>query len=117
MTMIRCRSARWYSGSLRPEEAMAFLSRNRGKRYDPAAVDAFLKLISETQKTGITEVPLRTMHLKPGMVLTAATCRIAMAIMLLAKGSVLTGEIIGQLVKLEQSEQHTLTLYIRQEEK
>jgi hypothetical protein len=37
--------------------------------------------------------------------------------MLLAKGSVLTAEIIAQLIKMEHSEQQALTLYIRQEEK
>jgi hypothetical protein len=37
--------------------------------------------------------------------------------MLLAQGSRLTPEIIQQLIKLEESEQRTYTLYIRQEEK
>jgi response regulator RpfG family c-di-GMP phosphodiesterase len=40
---------------LRPEEALAFIADNRGKRYDPATVDAFLKLISETRKSRPTE--------------------------------------------------------------
>lgn len=101
---------------LRPEEALAFIADNRGKRYDPATVDAFLKLISETRKTVPTEVPLRTMHLKPGMVVSRDLPH-RDGYLLLAKGSVLTGDIIGQLVKLEQSEQQMLTLYIRQEEK
>jgi response regulator RpfG family c-di-GMP phosphodiesterase len=101
---------------LRPEEALAFIADNRGKRYDPATVDAFLKLISETRKTVPTEVSLRTMHLKPGMVVSRDLPH-RDGYLLLAKGSVLTGDIIGQLVKLEQSEQQTLTLYIRQEEK
>ena len=101
---------------LRPEEALAFIADNRGKRYDPATVDAFLKLISETRKTVPTELPLRTMHLKPGMVVSRDLPH-RDGYLLLAKGSVLTGDIIGQLVKLEQSEQQTLTLYIRQEEK
>ena len=101
---------------LRPEEALAFIADNRGKRYDPATVDAFLKLISETRKSGPTELPLRTMHLKPGMVVSRDLPH-RDGYLLLAKGSVLTGDIIGQLVKLEQSEQQTLTLYIRQEAK
>ena len=101
---------------LRPEEALAFIADTRGKRYDPATVDAFLKLISETRKSGPTELPLRTMHLKPGMVVSRDLPH-RDGYLLLAKGSVLTGDIIGQLVKLEQSEQQTLTLYIRQEEK
>lgn len=101
---------------LKPAEAMSFLVENRGKRYDPVAVDAFFKLISETQKTGPIEVPLRSMHLKPGMVLTRDLPH-GDGYMLLAKGSVLTAEIIAQLIKMEQCEQQMLTLYIRQEEK
>lgn len=101
---------------LRPEEAITFLSDNRGKRYDPAAVDVFLKLISETKKIMPTELPLRTMHLKPGMALSRDLPH-RDGYLLLAKGSVLTADIIGQLVRLEQSEQQNLTLHIRQEEK
>ncbi|MBK7415097.1 MAG: response regulator [Dechloromonas sp.] len=101
---------------LKPAEAMSFLVENRGKRYDPVAVDTFFKLISETQKTGPVELPLRSMHLKPGMVLMRDLSH-GDGYMLLAKGSVLTAEIIAQLIKMEHSEQQTLTLYIRQEEK
>jgi response regulator RpfG family c-di-GMP phosphodiesterase len=101
---------------LKATEALNFLIENRGKRYDPAAVDVFVKLISETQKSGVTEVPLRTMHLKPGMVLTRDLTH-RDGYMLLAKASVLTSEIIAQLIRMEHLEQHTLTLYIRQEEK
>ncbi|EKE17853.1 MAG: hypothetical protein ACD_10C00242G0002 [uncultured bacterium] len=101
---------------LRPEEALDFLADNRGKRYDPAAVDAFLKLISETKKVVPTELSLRTMHLKPGMVVSRDLPH-RDGYLLLAKGSVLTADIIGQLIRLEQSEQQNLTLYIRQEEK
>ena len=56
------------------------------------------------------------MHLKPGMVLNRDLVHHD-GYLLLAKGSRLTAEIIGQLVKLEQSERRTLTLYIRQEAK
>ena len=54
------------------------------------------------------------MHLKPGM----ETTRDLMhrdGYLLLAKGNVLTRPIIEQLLRLEQIEQHPLTLYIRQE--
>lgn len=99
---------------LRQEEALAFLADNRGKRYDPAAVDAFVKMISETQKSVPVELPLRTMHLKPGMVLSRDLAH-RDGYLLLAKGSALTADIIGQLVKLEQTEKQNLTVYIRQE--
>ena len=101
---------------LKAAEAMSFLIENRGKRYDPGVVDIFAKLISETQKTGVSEVPLRSMHLKPGMVLTRDLMH-RDGYLLLVKASVLTSEIIGQLTRMEALEGHTLTLYIRQEEK
>ncbi|QRM20403.1 response regulator [Dechloromonas sp. TW-R-39-2] len=101
---------------LKPGEAMSFLIENRGKRYDPAAVDAFATYISETHKPDVRESPLRTMHLKPGMQLSRDLMH-RDGYMLLVKGSTLNSEIIGQLIKMEQAEQHTLTLYIRQEDK
>ena len=101
---------------LKPAEALAFLIENRGKRYDPAVVDAFAQFIAETRKPESSESPLRTMHLKPGMHLSRDLMH-RDGYMLLAKGSTLNSEIISQLVKMEQAEQHTLTLYIRQEEK
>lgn len=101
---------------LRAEEALAFLVDNRGKRYDPAVLDAFVKLIGETQKGGPTELPMRTLQLKPGMQLSRDLSH-RDGYLLLAKGGVLTADIISQLRSLEQSEQQNLTLYIRQEEK
>lgn len=101
---------------LKAAEALSFLVDNRGKRYDPTVVDTFVQLISETKKTGVSEIPLRTMHLKPGMALTRDLMH-RDGYMLLARGSLLSNEIIGQLIKMEHAEQHALTLYIRQEEK
>lgn len=102
--------------SLRPEEALSYLVENRGKRYDPAVVDAFVRLLAETKKSGVSELPVRTMHLKPGMVLSRDLAH-RDGYLLLAKGSTLAADVIGQLLKLEQSEQQRLTLYIRQEDK
>lgn len=101
---------------LKPAEALDFLVENRGKRYDPAAVDAFVPMIAETLKTGPVEIPLRTMHLKPGMVVSRDLMH-RDGYLLLATGSVLKAEIIAQLERMEQVEQHHLTVYIRQEEK
>jgi response regulator RpfG family c-di-GMP phosphodiesterase len=101
---------------LKPGEALNFLIENRGKRYDPTVVDAFVRLLAETHKTEIGEIPLRTMHLKPGMLL-ARDLTHREGYMLLARGATLSSEIIAQLMRMEQAEQHSLTLYIRQEEK
>lgn len=100
---------------LKPAEALNFLVENRGKRYDPAVVDAFVQLLAETQHAELPEAPLRTMHLKPGMLLTRDLLH-SDGYLLLAKGTVLSTEIITQLVRLEQAEQHLLTPYIQQEQ-
>lgn len=101
---------------LKAAEALTFLIENRGKRYDPAVVDTLATLLAETHKPGFVEVPLRTMHLKPGMVLSRELLH-RDGYLLLARGATLTAEVIGQLVRMEQIEQANLTVYIRQEEK
>jgi len=101
---------------LKADEALAFLIDNRGKRYDPSAVDALAQHLAETRKTSVSELPTRTPQLKPGMVLSRDLTH-RDGYLLLAKGCPLTTDIIGQLIKMEQAEQHPLTLYIRQEEK
>ncbi len=99
---------------LKASEAATFLVENRGKRYDPTVVDHFIQHLAESQKTIVNEIPIRAGHLKPGMVLSRELTH-KDGYLLLAKGSVLSNEIIGQLVKMEDVEQHPLTLYIRQE--
>ena len=101
--------------SLKPDEALAFLVSNRGKRYDPQVVDAFAELLADRVRSRVTEVPVRPLQLKPGMVL-ARDLNHRDGYLLLAKGGTLTREIIGQLVKLESNEQQVYTLHIRQEE-
>lgn len=101
---------------LKADEALTFLVDNRGKRYDPTVVDAFVQLQRETHKTPPVEIPLRTMHLKPGMIL-ARDLNHRDGYMLLARGSILNAEIIGQLVRMESVEQQAVTLFIRQEGK
>lgn len=100
---------------LRPEEAVTYLIDNRGKRYDPQVVDSFIQLLAESGKKTVTELPLRALQLRPGMVL-ARELNHRDGYLLLARGSVLTPEIIAQLAKLEVAEQQAYTLYIRQEE-
>jgi len=100
---------------LNPEEARDFLIDNRGKRYDPQVVDCFVQLLAESGKKRVTELPVRALHLRPGMVLSRELNH-RDGYLLLARGSIVTKEIIAQLLKLEASEQHPYTLYIRQEE-
>jgi response regulator RpfG family c-di-GMP phosphodiesterase len=100
---------------LRADEALTFLIDNRGKRYDPQVVDCFAQLLAETSKKAVTELPVRVMQLRPGMALSRDLNH-RDGYLLLARSSLLTKEIISQLVKLESTEQQTYTLYIKQEE-
>jgi response regulator RpfG family c-di-GMP phosphodiesterase len=99
---------------LRQEEALTFLTSNRGKRYDPQLVDAFAELLAEHSHFKISEIQVRPLHLKPGMVL-ARDLSHRDGYLLLAKGCMLTKEIIGQLVRLENTDEKSYTLFIRQE--
>ncbi|HTZ00006.1 MAG TPA: HD domain-containing phosphohydrolase, partial [Rhodocyclaceae bacterium] len=99
---------------LKSSEALAFLVDNRGKRYDPAVVDVFAAMIAETLKSEIVEVPMRPAALRPGMALTRDLLH-KDGYLLLAKGQVLDGAVIEQLVKLETSDGQPLTIHIRQE--
>jgi response regulator RpfG family c-di-GMP phosphodiesterase len=101
--------------SLKPAEALAFIVENRGRRYDPTAVDAFVDLISESLKTTIAELPLRPAQLKPGMVL-ARDLMHRDGYLLLARDHAIDARIIGQLHDIERTESNPITLYIRQEQ-
>jgi putative nucleotidyltransferase with HDIG domain len=95
-------------------EAAAFLVDNRGKRYDPGVVDAFLQLLAETQKDAVVELPMRVAQLRSGMVL-AKDLTHRDGYLLLAHGHSLDDAVIGELRRLEEADGAPLTLYIRQE--
>lgn len=98
---------------LKAKEAQDYLIENRGKRYDPNVVDAFSLVIASTLQTIVSEVQLRTMHLKKGMQLAHDLIH-RDGYMLLTAGCILTAEIIEQLTRMERSDKLTLTLSIRQ---
>jgi response regulator RpfG family c-di-GMP phosphodiesterase len=102
--------------SLRPQEALAFIVENRGKRYDPGVVDAYSAWLSQTSREELTEVPMRPGSIKAGMILARDLVH-RDGYLLLAKGQVLAAEVIAQLTKLETTEGMTLTLFVRQEAK
>ena len=87
---------------------------NRGKRYDPAAVDAFIALLAETHKETLSEVPMRVDQLKPGMVLSRDLTHHD-GYLLLARDHAVDAGVITELKRLEEADRAPLTLYIRQE--
>lgn len=99
---------------LRPSEALTFLVDNRGKRYDPQVVDVLAEIIEASRTSSFEEVPVRATLLRPGMIL-ARDFHHRDGYLLLAKACALTADMIGQLQKMEATEQFKITLWIRQE--
>ncbi|HZW26685.1 MAG TPA: HD domain-containing phosphohydrolase [Gallionella sp.] len=94
-------------------EALHYLVENRGKRYDPSVVDSFSAVLAEAEPSEFVEMPLRPVSLHPGQRLARDLLHHE-GYLLLAKDHVLTATEIEQLIRLEASEGHPLTLYIAQ---
>lgn len=96
-----------------PAEAMAYLVGSRGRRYDPAVVDAFVKLLNLAPvKTGGRETKLVTAQLKAGMAL-ARDLVAKDGILLLSRGHVLDEKLIDLLCGYERSMGDSLNVYIQ----
>jgi putative nucleotidyltransferase with HDIG domain len=88
-----------------PKEALDFIVKQRGKRYDPKVVDA---LAAGTSAEPLTEAPraqgfkTASKDLRPGMTLTAD---LAMkdGVLLLSRGYLLDEQLIAKIQNLEQS--------------
>lgn len=98
--------------ALRPDEATGFIVENRGRRYDPAVTDVFVKMLAEFRKA--VELPVRPRQLEPGMVL-ARDLMHREGYLLLAREQVLNATMIRQLQQMEEADGQPLVLYIRQE--
>lgn len=102
--------------ALKPAEALAFITDNAGKRYDPQVVHAFVAMMAELLQHEIVDLPVRPGNARAGMVLARDLVH-KDGWLLLAKGQILDGAVIAQLVKIESSEQMALTLYVRADTK
>lgn len=97
---------------LTPAQAQQFLRENRGMRYDPLAVDAFMKSLGTPRDPSAQgEMRLRAEALKPGMVLTR-DLRTRGRLLLLSKGHVLDGATIARIRDMEAGSEE-LALYVR----
>lgn len=99
------------SRRLKPAEARAFIEENRSKRYDPAVVDVFMSRVADSIPEEAVELTMRPGTLAPGMVL-ARDLMHPDGYLLLARGQVVDPTIIAQLVKIESTEGHKLTLHL-----
>ena len=97
---------------LKPEEAITFIQQNRGKRYCPQVVDAFLEVMGASDQVSPAGHEIGTSALRPGMVLARDLVG-KDGVMLLAADFVLDESLIRQLRELEASEGTRLTVAIR----
>lgn len=99
---------------MKPTDAIAYLVENKGLRYDPQIVDLYVAELIEELKDVVDELPVRPVNLTPGMVLSRDLPH-KDGYMLLSKGYTLDENIIGQLRRIETTEGHPLTLFIRRQ--
>lgn len=96
-----------------PDQAIEFLRNNRGSRYDPAVVDAFLEVIKALTSRLLDEAVLciTTDELEPGMVLARDVLSDDGAL-LLTKEHVLDTALINRMRVLEQNTKDHLTVFV-----
>ncbi len=94
------------------DEAKQFMLQGRGRRYDPAVVDAFLALVGAPAEKPADEIAIRTAELRPGMVLARDFISREGAL-LLAADYLIDDNVIRQIREYEEGEGSQLILYIR----
>ena len=98
---------------LSPADAAAYLVGSRGRRYDPAVVDAFVKLLGlATVKTAGRESKLGTAQLRAGMTI-ARDLAAKDGILLLSCGHVLDEKLINLLCGYEKAMGDSLSVYVQ----
>lgn len=98
---------------LKPAEASLLIQGGKGKRYDPAVVDALLKELSGARPAtdSASELTLRSGQVIPGMALSRDLITQG-GEMLLSKGHVLNEQLIKQMNRFESMDGNLLTIYI-----
>jgi hypothetical protein len=94
-----------------PKSAREYIVKQRGKRYDPSVVDAFIALIEgEEWQLGV-ELSITPAELKPGMVLKQEVA-IGEDYQLPA-GRVFDADTIAQVLRLQEARPEPITLFVR----
>lgn len=95
-----------------PIEAQQFIQKERGRRYDPAVIDAFFAMLVEEARNRPQELSLRVPQLKPGMILSRDLVH-RDGYTLLPRGRTLNADVINRLGLLEVADGQPLMLVIR----
>lgn len=100
------------SKHLKQADAMLFIQDGRGRRYDPAVVDAFISVMGANAETAYVrpELVLHSEQIRPGMVLSRDLLT-QHGELLLSKDYLLDDLLIGQIRNFEQLGDR-LTLYV-----
>jgi response regulator RpfG family c-di-GMP phosphodiesterase len=99
---------------LTQNEAVAFIQKWRGTRYDPAVVDAFMYVLGRGDELvkPKQEVALNSRHIKTGMVISRDIVA-NNGDLLLPKGCILNEHLIEQLQSFERMGGNILSIHIR----
>nr|WP_222948259.1 HD domain-containing phosphohydrolase [Thauera sedimentorum] len=97
---------------LNEDDAKQAIVQGRGKRYDPAVVDAFLSIVGAPPEPPADEIAVTPADLKPGMFL-ARDLISPEGVLLLATDYMLDDKLIRQIRDYERSEGGRLILYVR----
>jgi response regulator RpfG family c-di-GMP phosphodiesterase len=94
-------------------QAVDFLRKNRGRRYDPAVVDAFLDVLDSLRRHLIAEPVLcvTSSDLRPGMILARDVVTDSGAA-LLTKDHVLDDDLISRIRQAERTSGEGLTIFV-----
>lgn len=113
------------SNPMKPAEALRMIRGDKGMRYDPAVVDAFLGEIGKTRSaidsvtdgaTKLVELKLRPSQAKPGMKLSRDLLA-RHGEMLLSAEYILNQQVIDKLIGFEHVDGHPITLHVYAEAK
>jgi hypothetical protein len=96
-----------------PIKALEYIIKQRGKRYDPQAVDALAAITSESSLRTEREVVVTPAELKPGTVVTRDLLHRDGSV-LLPKGRVIDASAAAQLLRLQETEEQSILIHIRQ---
>ncbi len=101
------------SWQLKQQEALRYLLDNRGRRYDPAVVEAFSSWLAEEKKMPSGGVGVRPASLRPGMELAQDLLH-KDGYLLLTKGYRFEPDVIAQLTRMEQAEKQSVTVFVKE---
>jgi response regulator RpfG family c-di-GMP phosphodiesterase len=106
------------SERLSPAQAREFIGAQRGKRYDPKVVDAFLALVAKdgSEAVAIPDRGIKSSGLVPGMVL-ARDLVTRDGMLLLGANRTLDAALIRKIQNFETTTDADLTIFVRQDAK